>query len=179
MKPGLVSVTFRQLSPEGIIDLCASSGLQAIEWGDVYVPPGDDRVASRVGEMTRRAGLSVAAYGSYYRLAASEASPFEEVLASAEAMGAPAIRVWAGNRGSADTDETGPAWHWRTEGGTGRDTSRNYPPPRKTWISFSSLCATTIRGFFPKTRGPCGTFLLFRADDSMLRPCFILSSDAC
>ena len=109
MKPGLVSVTFRRLSPEEIVELSVSSGLQTIEWGgDVHVPPGDIAGASRIGEMTRRAGLSIAAYGSYYRLGTAAAgATFEEVLASAEALGAPSIRVWAGNRGSADADESG------------------------------------------------------------------------
>ncbi len=107
MNPGLVSVTFRRLSPKEIVDLCVSSGLRTIEWGgDVHVPPDDPAGASRVGEMTRMAGLSIAAYGSYYRLA-SGGSSFADVLASAEALGAPAIRVWAGDRGSAETDEAG------------------------------------------------------------------------
>ena len=106
MKPGLVSVTFRQLSPESIVDLCVKSGLQTVEWGgDVHVPPGDAGAASRVGEMTREAGLSITAYGSYYRLAVPDGAPFREILSSAVALGAPAIRVWAGNRGSADADE--------------------------------------------------------------------------
>jgi sugar phosphate isomerase/epimerase len=108
MIPGLVSVTFRKLSPEAIVALCVNSGLQAIEWGgDVHVPAGDLTTASRVGQMTRDAGLRVSAYGSYYRLGASEGQPFEDHLASAVALGAPAIRVWAGNRGSAETDDAG------------------------------------------------------------------------
>ena len=108
MKPGLVSVTFRQLAPESIVDLCVKSGLRTIEWGgDIHVPPGDAGGASRVGEMTCAAGLSVAAYGSYYRLSVPDASSFKGVLAAAVALGAPAIRVWAGNRGSADTDAAG------------------------------------------------------------------------
>jgi len=108
MKPGLVSVTFRRLSPEKIVGLCVKTGLRAIEWGgDIHVPPGDARGASHVGEITRAAGLSITAYGSYYRLAASDGFSFEEVLAAAESLGAPAIRVWAGHRGSADTDAAG------------------------------------------------------------------------
>lgn len=106
MNPGLVSVTFRQLSPERILGLCVKTGLKTIEWGgDIHVPPGDAAVASRVGEMTRASGLSVAAYGSYYRLASAEGPGFGDVLASAVALGAPAIRVWAGRKGSADTDK--------------------------------------------------------------------------
>ena len=39
--PGLVSVTFRQLSPEDIIDITYASGLKAVEWGsDVHLPAG-------------------------------------------------------------------------------------------------------------------------------------------
>lgn len=108
MKPGLVSVTFRRLSPERIVELCAKTGLQTIEWGgDIHVPPGDAAVASHVGEMTRASGLSIAAYGSYYRLGSAEGPAFADVLASAVALGAPAIRVWAGSCGSADTDKPG------------------------------------------------------------------------
>lgn len=105
LHPGLVSITFRQLSPAQIIELAAECGLVGIEWGgDVHVPPGDVETANRVARETKEAGLRVAAYGSYYRLA--EAPPFAPVLASADALEAPLIRVWAGNKASADaTDE--------------------------------------------------------------------------
>jgi 3-dehydroshikimate dehydratase len=103
--PGLVSITFRPLSPEEIIRLVAQAGVQAIEWGgDVHVPPGEIDRAREVGRWTREAGLMVAAYGSYYRLGGGgkDTAPFERVLASAVALGAPTIRVWAGRKGSAD-----------------------------------------------------------------------------
>ena len=39
--PGLVSVTFRKLSPEEIVQLVVSSGLKGIEWGgDIHLPHG-------------------------------------------------------------------------------------------------------------------------------------------
>ena len=108
MKPGLVSVTFRKFAPQDIVDLCVKSGLQTIEWGgDIHVPPADTGNAFRIGKMTREAGLSIAAYGSYYRLGVPGGASFDEVLAAAVALGAPAIRVWAGNCGSADTDAAG------------------------------------------------------------------------
>jgi sugar phosphate isomerase/epimerase len=43
----------------------------------------------------------VSAYGSYYRLGETTL-PFEQVLASAVALGAPTIRVWPGTKGSAE-----------------------------------------------------------------------------
>ncbi len=101
--PGLVSVTFRKFTPEEIISLCGKAGMQAIEWGgDVHVPAGDVARAREVGQQTRDAGLMVAAYGSYYRLAGGGKfpMPFEQVLASAAALGAPTIRVWAGTKGA-------------------------------------------------------------------------------
>ncbi len=107
MRTGLVSVTFRKLSPGEIIRLCREAGLSEIEWGgDVHVPPGDENTAAAVGEMTRSGNLVVAAYGSYYRLGSSRGPDFSSVLASAVALGAPVIRVWAGTSGS---DAAGPA----------------------------------------------------------------------
>ena len=68
--PGLVSISFRNLCPEEIIDITKESGLLGIEWGgDLHVPHGDVPVAAEVGSKTREAGLEVSSYGSYYRFA--------------------------------------------------------------------------------------------------------------
>lgn len=102
--PGLVSITFRALSPADIIRLAAEAGLQAIEWGaDVHVPPGDLVLARRVGDETRAAGLAVSSYGSYYK-AGQAPERFEAILATARALGAPRIRVWAGTVGAEEAD---------------------------------------------------------------------------
>lgn len=103
--PGLVSITFRPLTPATIIALCQRTGLRGIEWGgDVHVPHGDLVQARAVRAQTADAGLTVAAYGSYYRAGSSEAAglSFQAVLDSAHELGAPVIRVWAGKLGSAE-----------------------------------------------------------------------------
>ena len=101
---GLVSVTFRHLPPEDIVDLAQQAGLGAIEWGgDVHVPPGDLVRARQVGCMTATAGLQVCAYGSYYRVGTGEGQDFKAVLSTALALGAPLIRVWAGQKGSRES----------------------------------------------------------------------------
>ncbi len=107
IKSGLVSITFRKLTPEEIIDLVAQAGLDGIEWGgDIHVPHGETKRATEVRRMTLDAGLTVAAYGSYYKVGHEEDSvPFEAVVASAVELGAPTIRVWAGAKGSADADD--------------------------------------------------------------------------
>lgn len=105
IRPGLVSVTFRQLSPRQVIDLVRQADLAAIEWGgDVHVPHGDVAQALLVREMSEDAGLGIPTYGSYYRVGHPETGPFQEVLETAVALGAPAIRVWAGRIGSDEAD---------------------------------------------------------------------------
>ena len=88
-------------------------GLEVVEWGgDVHVPHGDMERARMVGAMTRDAGLSVIAYGSYYRAGQSDQDglPFERVLETAVALDAPRIRVWPGTRGSEETDPSHRRW---------------------------------------------------------------------
>jgi 3-dehydroshikimate dehydratase len=102
---GLVSITFRKLAPQEIVGLVVQAGLAGVEWGgDVHVPHGDLRQARLVRRMTREAGLRIAAYGSYYRVGAEGTGPFEPILDTAVELGAPLIRVWAGDRPSADAD---------------------------------------------------------------------------
>lgn len=105
IRSGLVSITFRALTPEAIVELVARAGLDAIEWGgDVHVPHGDVARARAVRRMTEDAGIAVASYGSYYRVGHGEPVPFAEVVATATALGAPLIRGWAGKRGTAEAD---------------------------------------------------------------------------
>jgi sugar phosphate isomerase/epimerase len=113
IKPGLVSVTLRKLSPPQIVALCQQAALTGIEWGgDLHVPHGDLAVARRVHDLTVSAGLEIAAYGSYYRVGISERDglPFEKVLATAVQLQAPLVRVWAGAKASADADEAYVGW---------------------------------------------------------------------
>ncbi len=97
---GLTSVTFRRLSAEAVIEVAVGAGLAGIEWGsDVHVPQSDLANARRIGEATRAAGLAVTSLGSYYRLGCGE--DFTRYAATAVALGAPLVRIWAGTQGSA------------------------------------------------------------------------------
>jgi len=98
-------VTFRKFPPQKIVELVAQAGLDGIEWGgDIHVPHGDLEVAKNVSALTVRAGLAVSSYGSYYRVGKSEDEglAFETVLATAQQLGAPVIRIWGGAQGSVD-----------------------------------------------------------------------------
>ncbi|MGF2949988.1 sugar phosphate isomerase/epimerase family protein [Microbacterium alcoholitolerans] len=101
LRPGLCSVTYRQLTPEQIAPLAADAGLEAIEWGgDVHVPPGDPERAAEVARVTSDAGLAVCSYGSYFRSGADE--QLTPILDSAVALGADRVRIWAGRVDSGD-----------------------------------------------------------------------------
>lgn len=108
--PGLVSITFRSLKCREIAALVQKAGLSSIEWGgDVHVPQGDIRKASEARKITEDAGLTTAAYGSYYRtgcefIRTGEKANFNKTLETALELNAPVIRVWAGDRGSAEAD---------------------------------------------------------------------------
>ncbi len=99
MRPtGLLSVTFRSLPFERIIELTVQAGLDGIEWGgDVHVPPGKLKLAERIGQAAREAGLINFSYGSYWR---ADSEP-EMIAETAAALGVQWIRIWAGTLPSA------------------------------------------------------------------------------
>ncbi|WP_185967607.1 sugar phosphate isomerase/epimerase [Clostridium sp. HBUAS56010] len=102
--PGMVSATFRDQSADEVLRLCRLADLKGIEWSEhAHVFPEDLEGARKLGEQTRKEGLMVAAYGSYFRLG-NEKEPEEAFLKSvkaAAALGAPIIRIWAGTKPSA------------------------------------------------------------------------------
>ena len=96
--PGLCSVTLRAAPIDAVARLVAECGLAGIEWGaDVHVPPGDRAAAARARDATVAADAIVASYGSYLFAAGPPAEgEADAVLATAVALGAPNVRVWAG-----------------------------------------------------------------------------------
>jgi 3-dehydroshikimate dehydratase len=99
---GLCSVTLRQSARAGVLDAAVAAGLDCVEWGgDIHVPPGDPAQAARAAAESRDRGIRVASYGSYFRAGPHGAAEFAPILESAVALGAPRIRIWAGDLGSA------------------------------------------------------------------------------
>lgn len=106
--PGLVSVTFRKLSRAEIAALMRRAALPAIEWGgDVHVPTVEvadeftvENALTEAAYYSANGKFYIASYGSYYRC--DRYSPYSGEAAMS--LNAPNIRVWAGQRGSADAD---------------------------------------------------------------------------
>ncbi len=105
--PGVVSATFRDRPAREVIRLAAQNRLKAVEWSEnAHVFPDDPDGARALREETEAAGLTVACYGSYYRLGEYDdpEATFSRSLVSAVALGAPLIRIWAGVKPSDEAD---------------------------------------------------------------------------
>ncbi|MBN2884208.1 MAG: sugar phosphate isomerase/epimerase, partial [Clostridia bacterium] len=106
-KTGLVSISFRNLSPETLVEMTAKSGLDAIEWGgDIHVPHGDISKASIVRELCNKNNIICPSYGSYYKVGeyVNPKDEFQKVLECAKILGCEIIRVWAGVISTKDSD---------------------------------------------------------------------------
>jgi len=85
-----------------VLDAAGRAGLACIEWGgDIHVPPGDPAGAAQAAAESRAGTIRVASYGSYFRAGPQHAEHFAPILAAAVALGAPRVRIWAGDLASA------------------------------------------------------------------------------
>lgn len=95
---GLVSVSFRALSPEVILREMKRAGLSFIEWGSDVHAPKDDKVKLReISEMQKEYGVSTSSYGSYFRLGESDVGELEGYLSAAKMLSADTLRIWSSN----------------------------------------------------------------------------------
>jgi len=105
LTPGLVSVTFRQLTRAEIAETITKSGICAIEWGgDIHVPPTDASAAEDAVRVCRDKGIKTVSYGSYYECSGNETEE-DSVISAALRLGSDHIRVWAGKKGTADSSD--------------------------------------------------------------------------
>lgn len=97
--PGLVSISFRSLTPDEIFDACKNADLGFVEWGtDSHVKtPADAETVLRAG--TAR-GILPCSCGSYYKLGISSPEDLARVFQIARALQTSILRIWGGNKGS-------------------------------------------------------------------------------
>lgn len=101
-RPGLCSVTFRQLPAAEVARRAADAGLEAVEWGaDVHAPATEPDMLRAAREAGDSHGLTCCSYGSYFRATRDELAAFPWTARAAVLLGAPRVRVWAGGAGSA------------------------------------------------------------------------------
>lgn len=105
LKTGLVTVTFRKFDVPKICRTAKNAGLELLEWGgDIHVPPMNEDAVALAKSCSAEHDLVIDTYGSYYRCSGSD-EEIEAVVKTAHELGAKNLRVWAGTRGNADTDD--------------------------------------------------------------------------
>lgn len=99
LRGGISSVSYRNAHAQDIIAAASAAGLGGIEWSaDTHAPHGDIARAEELMMGTLRAGLTVSAYGSFYRIGLGPHGSLDfssAVLGCARRLQAPIIRVWA------------------------------------------------------------------------------------
>lgn len=98
---GLVSVSFRNHTPDEIVRAVKNAGLSAIEWGgDIHVPHGNLERAKEIKALCDETEIAMPEYGSYYFLAQSNPELFNDIVQTAQILGSPLIRIWGGKKSS-------------------------------------------------------------------------------
>ncbi len=106
MKAGLCTIAFKKKSVDEITGMAARAGADGIElWGQPsHVSyPIEYGELEKTAEKIRSAGMTVCAFGSYFRpgtevvFDGEEVTPENQVEAT-RAVGAEIIRIWAGNK---------------------------------------------------------------------------------
>ena len=97
--PGLVSVSFRPLSPREILDYLRMSGLSFVEWGsDIHAPCDNAENLNAIAAMQKDAGVTCCSYGTYYRLGVQAPEEILPYIRAAKVLGTDILRVWCGNQ---------------------------------------------------------------------------------
>ncbi len=105
-KLGLVSISFRGHSPEEIIAEAKNAGLSCIEWGsDVHAPCEDINKLKEIKKLQEETGISCCSYGTYFRLGVNNTDELQKYIDAAKILGTDILRLWCGNKSSADYDE--------------------------------------------------------------------------
>ncbi len=100
---GVVSVSFRDVSPQRILEAAAAAGLSCVEWGsDVHAPAGDRERLDGIAALQRRFGIVCSSYGTYFRLGETSLSELPDHIAAARLLGTDVLRLWCGSKSGAD-----------------------------------------------------------------------------
>ena len=100
---GLVSISFRQLSPRELAALCAENQLHWIEWGsDVHAPCTDKERLSEIISLQKEYGLGCSSYGTYFKLGVHDTQELFGYMQAAKALGTNILRLWCGGKNFED-----------------------------------------------------------------------------
>jgi len=98
-KCGVVSVSFRNHSPEEIILAAKEAGLSCIEWGsDVHAPYNDEKKLKEIVLLQKKYGIYCSSYGTYFRLGKNSTDELKGYINAAKLLGTDIMRLWCGDK---------------------------------------------------------------------------------
>lgn len=106
-KPGLVSVSFRNLPPQEILNLMKQNDLEYVEWGsDVHASPHDTDNLEYIAGMQKDMGIKCSSYGTYFRICVNETEEIYDYIKAAKILGTNVLRLWCSDKSASKfTDE--------------------------------------------------------------------------
>lgn len=103
---GLVSISFRGLSPAEVAHAASEHGLNYIEWGsDIHAPYLDEVKLEQVAALHRTYDISCCSYGTYFRLGFTPIEELPQYIRAAKILGTNVLRLWAGRKKAADCSD--------------------------------------------------------------------------
>lgn len=96
---GLVSVSFRDKTPEEILSAVMTARLTCVEWGsDVHAPKDNYQKLKEIAELQKKYGIECCSYGTYFRLGVTPIEELQDYINAAEILGTDILRLWCGNK---------------------------------------------------------------------------------
>ena len=100
---GVVSVSFRDRTPDEILKAAQGAGLDCVEWGsDVHAPCRDYERLCEIAELQEKYGLICSSYGTYFRLGQTPIEELDDYIDAAKRLGTDVLRLWCGTKSRAD-----------------------------------------------------------------------------
>ncbi len=100
---GLVSISFRQHTPQEILEAMKKAGLTCIEWGsDVHAPCRDMEKLRHIAALQKEYGITCSSYGTYFRLGQTPMEELTDYIAAAKVLGTNILRLWCGVKSGTD-----------------------------------------------------------------------------
>lgn len=102
-KLGLVSISFRQHSPDEILKAIVNAGLSCVEWGsDIHAPCHNIKRLEEIVLLQKKYGVECCSYGTYFRLGQTPMSELSSYIHAAKILGTNILRLWCGVKNGQD-----------------------------------------------------------------------------
>ena len=100
-KFGLVSVSFREYSPEEILSEMKKCCLEYIELGsDIHAPTENKKRIEELILLQQKYNIKTSSYGTYFRAGVNKNEEIYPYIETAKALGTNILRVWCGDKDS-------------------------------------------------------------------------------